>query len=702
MRIDISKVGVERDRLALLDAAQQRGIVLLHFPGHIMLYLGRDEGGRPMVMHAFAEYLESCSAEDAKASGRTETLFTVDRVQVSDLSLGKGTSRKSFLERITHITLIGGDPGPALLGVVERRPAAPIGALPEKCDDSEDVTILVSPRTPHPGVPLRVVVSSERDLGAVSLVLEGPDKQRHAPKLRTLGGPPFGYWGEIAKPSEGKWTAAIGEGERIAACKRFSVNARGEKRQGPGGHVWQPQRRWSRATENLYSTFIEQLFDYPFDDRTWTNLQQLLGDRERNILFEYLGQGEEERLSLEPDCADLSYFLRAYFSWKLRLPFAYRHCSRGSNGKAPYCDGDLHDNLARPEGKDEVEAFANFVRRSVGDGVHSGTGRTGPEQDDTDYYPIPLTRDAIRPGAAYADPYGHSYVIADWVAQGADKNGMLVGADAQPDGTIGRRRFWRGAFLFTPETREAGAGFKAFRPLIYRGDSIHALDNGEITKGNRPFSLEQYQGSKDDFYDRVEALINPRPLDPTQALNVLLDALHEQLKSRVLSVQNGEDYKKKNNGVIDMPEDHAIFETAGAWEDYSTPSRDMRALIAMDTVMGFPDIVKRRPERFGIAKAALDGAVKDVKTHLDKQLDKRRFSYVRSDGSNIELSLKQAIARAKELEMAYNPNDCVEIRWGAAEGSDERATCRRHAPTDQLNRMKRYRSWFAERKRPPR
>ncbi|HHH31751.1 MAG TPA: hypothetical protein ENK57_25845, partial [Polyangiaceae bacterium] len=97
MVIDVTPVTSAREREALLDAAQDRGIVLLHFPGHVMLYLGRNEAGRPMVMHAFAEYLEACDPERAAEAGRTETLRRVDRVQVSDMTLGEGTSRTSFL-----------------------------------------------------------------------------------------------------------------------------------------------------------------------------------------------------------------------------------------------------------------------------------------------------------------------------------------------------------------------------------------------------------------------------------------------------------------------------------------------------------------------------------------------------------------------------------------------------------------------------
>jgi hypothetical protein len=47
-------------------------------------------------------------------------------------------------------------------------------------------------------------------------------------------------------------------------------------------------------------------------------------------------------------------------------------------------------------------------------------------------------------------------------------------------------------------------------------------------------------------------------------------------------------------------------------------------------------------------------------------------------------------------------NDCVELRWGAAEGSEEAATCKRHASVVQRTKMKDYRAWFHDRRRPPR
>ena len=152
-----------------------------------------------------------------------------------------------------------------------------------------------------------------------------------------------------------------------------------------------------------------------------------------------------------------------------------------------------------------------------------------------------------------------------------------------------------------------------------------------------------------------------------------------------------------------MPDGAAIFETTGPWEDFSTPSRDLRLLIAIDVVRGFPDRVSRRPERYAMPKdRSIAGVKSELQSVLASELAARRFSYPRSDGSQWTLALKDAVDRAVDLEMAYNPNDCVELRWGAPETGEEASTCKRHAPSVQRAKMAKYRVWFHERRRPPR
>ena len=113
-----------------------------------------------------------------------------------------------------------------------------------------------------------------------------------------------------------------------------------------------------------------------------------------------------------------------------------------------------------------------------------------------------------------------------------------------------------------------------------------------------------------------------------------------------------------------------IVETSCPWEDFSTPSRDLRLLIAVDVVRGFPDRVARRPERFAMpAGKPLVEVKAGLVRLLDDELGRRRFAYERSDGSSFSLSLADVVGRA---------------------------------PAGQAARMRRYRPWFHERKRPPR
>jgi hypothetical protein len=94
-------------------------------------------------------------------------------------------------------------------------------------------------------------------------------------------------------------------------------------------------------------------------------------------------------------------------------------------------------------------------------------------------------------------------------------------------------------------------------------------------------------------------------------------------------------------------------------------------------------------------------SVADVKAQLQSvlgaELAARKFSYTRSDGSAWTLTLKDVIDRTADFEMAYNLNDCVELRWGASAQSEEASTCKRHAPAAQRAKMTDYRTWFRER-----
>jgi hypothetical protein len=624
-----------------------------------------------------------------------------------------------------------------LFSVADARAQGRSGA----CEDQAELAVLSSPVAPWKGAPLRVVFAAEKPLvGELSLI--APDGSVAAKSRERHGGPPYSLFVEVAAPAAGTWRATLARDNATAECGAITreIAVRADRPASPTtlpGSVWPLRNSWNRASENLFSAWIEKLFDDPVDAApSWPALHEVLRDPSRNSLFNHLGLGEDSMaMVIRPDCADLPYFLRAYFAFKMGLPFGYSICSRGAGGKGPQCYrwfNIQNREPPRPLPGEQIAAAGGFAvnaptepktsapaPRQLGlaasfgqylstlaDGVHSGSGRTAASDNNTDYYPVSLKQDTLRPGTAYHDPYGHVLMIVRRLPQSDGTAGVILAVDGQPDGTVARKRFWRGNFLFAQNPALGSPGFKRFRPIVRENNGVlRRLTNDEIAKNPQyaDYSLDQSRLGIEAFYDRMDDVMSPAPLDPVRAMKEAIISLDEQVKTRVTSVENGRKFQNSGRGEAAMPEGAAIFETTGPWEDFSTPSRDLRLLIAIDVVRGFPDRVARRPERYAMPK---DKSVADVKTELQavlaSELATRKFSYTRSDGSAWMLALKDVTDRAVDLEMAYNPNDCVELRWGAAAKSDEASTCKRSAPSAQRAKMTKYRTWLHERSRPPR
>jgi len=612
------------------------------------------------------------------------------------------------------------------------------------CADEAGLALLSSPLAPWKGAPLRVVFAAEEPLDG-ELALINPHGKVAATTRDRKGGPPYFWFAEVPAPAPGIWQAKLtregGSDECRTVTRDIVVQRKPPAGPRAGKGVWPLRAAWNRETENLYSAWIEKLFDAALDEApSWKALHELLRDRSRNVLFNHLGLREDEKgLIIQPDCADLPYFLRAYFAFKIGLPFGYSKCTRGDGGQPPKCSQWWNivneepppvpppEQMAAPVGlfgmfdppvaaprvpklprkpQGLVPGFGYYMRTTIANGVHSGNGRTAADDNDTDYYPVPLSQKTLRPGTIYADPYGHVLVLVKRVPQSGDGAGVFLAVDGQPDGTIARKRFWRGNFLFAQDPALGSPGFKRFRPIAReKNGTLHRLTKAEIAKSADygDYSLEQSELSVEEFYDRMDDVMSPAPLEPMRALKETITSLEEQVNTRVTSVENGRKYLAGDGGEVGMPDGASIFETTGAWEDFATPSRDLRLLIAIDVVRSFPDRVARRPERYAMPSEKTIADVKaDLEGMLASELSTRAFSYTRSDGSKWTLKLKDVLDRMPALEMAYNINDCVELRWGAPEASEEVSTCKKQAPAAQRAKMAEYRAWFSERRRPPR
>ena len=220
--------------------------------------------------------------------------------------------------------------------------AAPASPPAPACGDSGDVLLFVSPERPIRGELMRVLAISDHPIDAQLTV--GPRSGSAATTRDRQGGPPYFWLAQVDAPKGGKWRATL---TRDAACGGGTVSSKDlfvgsdplAPPPAPRTALWFTRAAWTPSLENLYSAWIEHLFDAPIDAQpSWGALHEVLRDRSRNVLFDYLGAEEDEQnIAVRPDCADLPYFLRAYFAYKLGLPFGWSHCSRGENGTPPTC-----------------------------------------------------------------------------------------------------------------------------------------------------------------------------------------------------------------------------------------------------------------------------------------------------------------------------------------------------------------------------
>jgi len=597
------------------------------------------------------------------------------------------------------------------------------GSCPSSAD--ETTGLVVSPLHAVVGAPLRVLSATLVDPELLAMRIETAKGEPVEVDMTYRSGVPAMTVARLVPKRVGELRVVVGRHGKSLRCTHvriFAQPAPKKPREAREEGIWPVIRNWTRGEEALYSAWIREMFHAPRgDELAFARLDEVTSNPDRNLLFDHYGWMEDSSrtkgLKLKPDCADTPYFMRAYFAWKRALPFAYRHCSSGDDKSPPRCQPprtvleppDLPSKM--PDEWNELTQVARFFVRSVGE-VHSGNGRVPFTDDENDFYGLQLSRKALRPGAVFADPYGHVLSIVEFVDPEGSLPGVLYAVDGQPDGSITRKRFWEGNFIWNPDPALGGSGFKAFRPLVVKyedgGQIIESLTDAQVARNPNyaDVSHAQHKLDANKFYDTMDRVITPSVRDPFVAQEEMVRAFSEAAKVRVTSVNNAEGYFAEHpDAVVSMPEGAEIFETSGAWEDFSTPSRDLRLLIAMDVVNHFDDKVARQPDAFGVAAGKPMEELRERLAKERKRLlasDELSFSYKRTDGSTKKLTLSDLAARAVAFEAAYNPNDCPEYRWGAPAGSDELSTCNRHTPDDQRQRMESYRAWFHDRKRPPR
>jgi hypothetical protein len=309
--------------------------------------------------------------------------------------------------------------------------------------------ILVLPKNPVPGEPFRILITGGENIRKVQISVSG--MSGNLKSLRTKSGVELPYWriDDFAGSDAGKYRVSLIIDKKVVSNLDFAISPRNVT--SSTAIKWKGLRGWDSNYEAIYSAWINALFSGCDERSSWPALNEVTQNQNQNFLYNYLSLGEDDpagknRLIMQPDCADNPFYLRAYFSWKLDLPFGYHLCDRGSLVHNPKTGQWITNESYRS--KNQPTLAFNAYLRGVMNGVHSGTARTALDDENSDYYPVSLEREALRPGIVFADPYGHTLILISWMPQSNGRPGLLLAVDAQPDGTVAVKRFWKGNFLF--------------------------------------------------------------------------------------------------------------------------------------------------------------------------------------------------------------------------------------------------------------
>lgn len=422
---------------------------------------------------------------------------------------------------------------------------------------------------------------------------------------------------------------------------------------------------------------------------------------------------EEEELWLG-DCTDMVYVLRGYYAWKRGLPFGFQDAVAIRGNPRPGDDARYSEGgnrvlsraaITHPEGRAPKDGPK--LLRGLFNIVSTAMLRVDARDEKspyTDFYPVTITREAVRPGSVAYDVYGHVSIVYD-----VDVDGRVYLISSHPDYTVTRELFGRHVAQTQPEL---GGGLKAWRPVrlvgatrtargTYVGGQVVAVANSQLAD----FSLEQHVGTEPDAsgaWDRGRFVFNGRALpyhefvrarlrapgqkiDPLAEMASATSAMCSALISRKTAV-NLAVYAGLPARAAPERLPPNIYGTYGDWERYATPSRDARLKTqAVELRQLAEDLV--REEAAGNPEISFVGdlpaALFDI---YDRGAKACQLNYRRSDGSVVKLTMDHAVKRL--FDLSFDPFHCPERRWGA-EGS-ELATCTDDPAKAQWYEAQRY------------
>ena len=499
------------------------------------------------------------------------------------------------------------------------------------------------------------------------------------------------------------------------------------------------KEQWDEADELEYSQFIHKL-GIAVQQKKCGSVDACLKNPTINTYYDaVVDQGFHYS-----DCADLPYYLRAYFAYKKSLPFAYGSSIEANPPETPEEQAEWDAKIAKNEnpaagtkalfgnhvvsrsqvpagdGKSKRDFFTYSFR--LADGVSSGAFRTFRKIEGAllpDTYIPRIEKGVIKPGAITYKVAGHVGVVYD-----ISEKGDIKVLDAHPDNTLTVKKLWE---IYEPSRSAHGSPIQMFRPVklvgakllkdgTYVGGKVVLAEDEELPASNEallgsaPESGKRVylaDGERLGFLDFVRARLatgDPRTY-PVEDFKDRMQELCNKFIGRIEMIEGSRSMSEKDraeffNVTKELSnQDHRgvlppnIYNASGEWqfwEDRSTPGRDGDIRLAvLDTANMAKDLLDRsvKPDKFFSYKGDAPTLKVELIRAYHQQVAQCQIRYTRSDDSKVRISLSEAIRRLPK--MSFDVYHCLERKAGATDPK-ELATCKESETERQIYEAEAY------------
>lgn len=371
------------------------------------------------------------------------------------------------------------------------------------------------------------------------------------------------------------------------------------------------------------------------------------------------------------DCGRLPFLLRAYYAYRMRLPFAYQTITNATLAGRYTAEGNQVTGFRDQSGVPTVE---KFFRSAVGN-YFTAYYRIPTENNPAapgafaDTYPVAINSVGVRPGTVYYDVAGHVAIV---IAVNGD--GSIVTWNGHPDNTNDMREFSEANFPNPPSGKRKLGGFLRFRSWKAVGNAADkkAVPNS-VQEG---YSLEQYEkpwaAQGKNFYNFVqERLGSGGKMDPVAKFSGMVAELCAKITDRAVAVQSAVDFGLVKAVHPGLPRN--IFQAENPWEKYSSPGSDMRSKMAFTALHSYVQNTLNAyqagqiaPYSFSGTAAALAKAYMAAWTSI-KAKPECTAKAKNSVGGAMPIGIEDAMINA--YEWSFDPYHCPELRWGRQNAS---------------------------------